>query len=574
MNKFILSALLSLSIFFSTQVRADDDIGVSEGVDFEAEFYKEIAKEAVGDSSASNGMLKEIPTGVAKRSVSAACDPHRFEESILNKKRTTAEFYTVAKSYFKKCSSELSQGTIKGILGLVKFSMYQYQFFRHPQIKPMTVTLADGTKIPAILALKLDPRPRPLVILRCGVFCSAGQSATTKAYMMHLFDQSPFNVMILANQTGLDYLEANRRVSLGGWAEGYENLEVGEWMRNKWEGRHRISSMHLMGISLGGNAAVFGASFNDKYLRPDGQKIFKSVTAICPVISLRPTLDKLYSGAIIGRIFGGVTKSQFLDAKPFNLDVSDMISESVIPNKSGMADYIGSLASTSLQRRGIASTTESFYRSNNFFNLKEVVTTPLMVFASKDDSIVNNETNAQTFMDWHVYEKSKTAGVVNLSYGNHCGFASVYGFNATAAVLRDFVLLHSPEFMEVYKPVSVKWTPKFMMMPWANKHMSQTWKFASGSSNVNVTFKVFDGQTSQCEDKDPNMADLMCIREKTYTLSIDSLKALGARVPRNGVEAEALTREFNSKVEFRSSSGPINGTRADSFSMVAREGFE
>ena len=244
MNKLILSAFLTLSFAFSTQALAADDIGVSEGVDFEAEWYKEIAKETVGDSSASRGIFKEIPTGVSKRTISAACDPHRFEESILNKKRSTAEFYTVTKNYFKKCSSELSQGTLKGILGLVKFSMYQYQFFRHPQIKSMTVTLENGTKIPAILALKLDPRPRPLVIVRCGVFCSAGQSATTKAYMMHLFDQSPFNVMILANQTGIDYLEMNKRVSLGGWAEGYENLEVAEWMRNKWEGRHRISSMH------------------------------------------------------------------------------------------------------------------------------------------------------------------------------------------------------------------------------------------------------------------------------------------------------------------------------------------
>ncbi|MNS77872.1 hypothetical protein D3C72_1114640 [compost metagenome] len=113
-----------------------------------------------------------------------------------------------------------------------------------------------------------------------------------------------------------------------------------------------------------------------------------------------------------------------------------------------------------------------------------------------------------------------------------------------------------------------------MSLPYRYQHMGQTWKFTAGSDKAKVSFKIFDGQSSGCRDQEPWSADGYCIRDREYSVPISSLKALGGRVPRNYVEAEALTREFNSKVEFRSSAGPINGSRATDFSMVARDAFQ
>lgn len=553
---------------------------ITPGLDLESQFYEELAKESGVQMDAQpsvQGFLEEVPDGLSSKAMSPGCDPRRFEDSVVGKNLSTKEYFKVAKKYFAKCSGELTQNSWTGIFGLLKFSKYQYWFLSHPQIKEFTVKLPDGTRVPGILALKQDPRPRPLVIVKCGVFCAAGPTASLKSYMMHLFDQSPFNVLLLANQTGMDYIAMNKKVTLGGWSEGYEVLEVGKWMMEKWEHKDRISSLHLMGISLGGNAAVMGAAFNDKYLLPSGRKIYNSVTAICPVISLRPTLDKLYGGQIVGRAFSKLTKDHFKEARNYVKDVADLITDDLIPSsRYEMADYIGKLASTSLQRRGIASTPSSYFKSNNFWNWKEEVKTPLMVWASKDDMVVNNAINAQVMEYDDVYEKSSNVGVLNLKYGNHCAFSSAYGAQASAAVLRTFVLNHSPEFVDDYSPKQeTPWSFGFGKLHSQYEHIGQSWHFTANSDKVKVVFRLFNWNGGRdCADKGPWAAGPSCTTSREQIVPIASLKGLGARIPRTNVEAQALSREFNTKVEFRIKGHPLNGTHSHEFYMAWRPHFE
>lgn len=547
------------------------------GVNRESEFYKELANEGRKEQAVVQvqDLWNVIPDGTNPHTISPGCDPHRLEEAALAKKLTTAQYYKVVKQYFAKCQTELTSK--KGLGALVEFARFQYLFFQNPQVKKFPVKLDDGTIVPAILALKQDTRPRPLVVIRCGVFCSAVQSTSVMSYMIHMFDQSPFNVLFLANQTGMDYIYANKKVTLGGWSEGYESLMVGKWMQEKWEHRDRISSVHLMGISLGGNAAVFGASFNDKYLLNNGQKVFKSVAAICPVISLKPTLDYLYSTQVVGRVFASNTKDHFSEAREYVKDVPDLLVDELIPTKrTDMPNYIAGLASASLQRRGIASTTSSFFKSNNFWNLTEEVKTPLLVWASKDDSIVNNTINAQVMVDDDIYEKSSNVSVLNLKYGNHCGFSAAYGFQASAAVLRTFVLNHSPEFVDSYaQEGQMKWTFGSPSLSSSYQHVEQSFKFYNQSDKVTVNFKIFNSRGgSNCSSNGPWSAPLHCLANMEYTVPVSALKAMGARVPRTTVEAQALTREFNTKVEFRTGGKPLNGTRSSDIVVSWRPLFE
>ncbi|WII71374.1 hypothetical protein QJS83_12965 [Bdellovibrio sp. 22V] len=564
------------SFLFVNVVQAQT-LGVSPNQDLESKFYEEMAKEAGVDQPKNLGFFEEVPDGLSSKDMSPECDPRRFEDSVVGKKLSTAQYYKTAKSYFKKCGSELTKNSTTGILGLLKFSKYQYPFLSHPQIKEFLVKLPNGTRIPGILALKQDPRPRPLVIVKCGVFCSAGPTASMKSYMMHLFDQSPFNVLLLANQTGMDYIYLNKTVTLGGWSEGYEAIEIGKWMQEKWEHRDRISSVHFMGISLGGNAAVMGAAFNDKYLLSNGRKVYNSVTAICPVISLRPTLDKLYGSQIVGRIFASMTRDHFREARQYITDVPDLVVDSKIPgSRHAMADYIGELASSSLQRRGIASTPQSYFKSNNFWNWKEEVKTPLLVWASKDDMVVNNKINAYVMENDDFYQNSPHVGVLNLTYGNHCAFSSAYGAQAAGAVLRTFVLNHSPEFVDEYNTKQqLPWTLGFKKMGAQFEHIGQTWNFYSQSEQAKVTFRLFNWRAhDKCFEEGPWSANPSCTTKKEYWVPLSSLKAMGARVPRTDAEAQALTREFNTKVEFRVQGGPLNGTNKNEFFMTWRNNFE
>ncbi|XGC81576.1 hypothetical protein ACES2L_03665 [Bdellovibrio bacteriovorus] len=565
---------IAMSAFLCSHAVAQSKIGLPV-IDLETQFYQELTKSENQERPTIQGIFEEVPDGLSNKDIQPDCDPRRFEDSIIGKNLSTAKYFQAARRYFEKCSRELTTGSWLGLPGLLKFSKFQYPFFSHPQVREFTVKLPSGVRVPGILALKQDPRPRPLVIVKCGVFCSAAQGPSLRSYLMHLFDQSPFNVLLLANQTGMDYIYLNKMVTMGGWSEGYEGLEVGKWMLTKWEHKDRISSVHFMGISLGGNAAVMGAAFNDKYLLENGKKVFNSVTAICPVVSLKPTLDNLYGGQIVGRVFAKMTKEHFSEARNYIKDVPEMLTDDKIPSRSGLADFIGELNSASLQRRGITSTPQSYFKSNNFWNWKEEVKTPLMVWASKDDMVVNNRINAQVIEQNDFYEKSPWVGVLNLKYGNHCGFSSAYGFHASAAVLRTFVLNHSPEFVNSYNThQEIPWTYGFKKLPMQSIHLGQSFNFYSQSEEAKVTFRIYNSQGGEsCYEKGP--WDLnTCSYSKDFWIPIKDLKSLGARVPRTEAEAQSITREFNTKVEFRVKNGPLSGTNSNDFVLRWRNGFE
>lgn len=544
----------------------------------EEQFLTQVATKAAAaeEEASTKNFLAEVPDGLSSKDISPDCDPKLFEDLVLSQKRTSAQYFKLAKDYFKRCESELSARSPKGVLALLKYSMYQYPFLQHPQVQEFTMTLSNGIKLPAIMALKQDPRPRPLVVVKCGTFCSASESPSMKAYLMSLFDQSPFNVVLLASQTGLDYMALNHVMQLGGWSEGYEALLAGQWLKDKWAYKDRISSVHLMGISLGGNAAVFGAAFNDMYPQADGKKTFNSVTGICPVVSLKPTLDHLFGAFIVGPLFAGLTRDQFTDGRDSLQDIPDLLTDGRIPKKaSEMADYLGVMASTSQQRRGIASTPSSYFKSNNFWNLPNKIQTPMLLWASKNDIVVNNKLNTAVVEHDDYYEKSANVGVLNLAYGSHCGFQGAYGPLASSTVLRTFVLTHSPEFVDSYKQTTVPWTYGFKKMYSVEEHVGQSFEFASKSDQVKVNFRIFNWSGNQCHEQGPWGGGDGCVTTKTYTVSVDSLKNLGARIPRNSIEAQALSREFNTKVEFRTKDlKPLNGSSTSDFVMTWRNLFE
>lgn len=538
----------------------------------EDSFFSALAQELKYDLTTDPS--QEVLTGLNPKVPSQACDLRRFEESVLNSPISTADYFKSVKNYFARCADELSQGSAKGLTGLIRFARYKYPFLSHPQIQRMSIPLSNGRVVQGILALRPDASARPFVIYRCGVLCGAGESASMRAYLMYLFDQGPFNVLLLGNQTGLDYIMDNRLVSMAGWSEGHENMEIGKWLLQKWQYKERISSLHFMAVSLGGNGASFAAVYNDQELLDNGQRVFSSIAAICPVINLRPSLEKLFNAPAVGPIFFKMTRDHYQKGGKYVTDVPDLLTSAQLPRlPQDMPDFVGLVASTALSRRGIASTSESFFAMNNFWNLNANVKTPLLVWASKDDMIVNNDVNTQVMEDDPGIQASPMIGVVNLRYGNHCGFSSVYGAQTTATILRSFVLAHSPEFIDQYlQKKELAWS--FGKIPAMShyEHLAQSWKFSSQSSKVKVVFKLLNRDTAGCDLETRNLP-LYCVSEKSFSVPIEELREMSARIPQNETEAQALTREFNTKVEFRTFESALSGTHSKDFKMVWSAGY-
>jgi predicted alpha/beta-fold hydrolase len=518
-------------------------------------------------------LLSIVPDGGSLKPISPDCEPRRLEEKIFREAKSPQEVFKLYNSYFYNCAQELSDNSAKGLIGLANFSLHKYEFFKHPNVKRVLIELDDGTVIPSILAMKDDDRPRPFIVVQCGVFCSAEESASTKNYLMSLFDESPFNIVILSNRTGFDFISTNHIFSMGGHAEGLVGLKVGKWLREKSELRDRISSLHYMGISLGGNAAIMQSIYNEIEIQALGQRVFNSIASICPVLDLEATLRELVSSPVVGDIMYFYTRDEILKAQPYLKDIPDLITKSTFPGKSDLADKLGEWASESLTRRGLATAKEDFWKQNSFFNYNRNTSTPLLVWASKDDIIVHNKPNTGRLAIELNAKLHPNLGLINLPYGSHCGFSSVYGDAITATVLRSFVLFNSPEYKEKYlrkkKAIALK-TPK---IGFSEQHLQQVWKFKANKDKAKLTYKVFSPSKdfSQCSSASALKGSPECTTEYSYDIPITSLTDIGAYIPESDVQAEALTREFNSRVELWTSKLPINGSRNPASHIVWRD---
>lgn len=517
-----------------------------------------------------NKIQGNIPNGLSNKKLPPWCDLKKFNETLLKQSFTSHEYAKIILSYLKGCEKELTGESRTGLLGLLEFSGYDYSFFKHKNVTLRNFKLPSGVNIPAIVAIKDDLKPRPMIIVRCGVFCGAEVSASTKGYMMSLFDQSPFNIIILANHTSADYVKGNNLVSMGGLAEGKESFEFGQWLKFQSSYANIISSLHFAGISLGGNAAMFGAYYNDIFPDVQGNRVFNSVSAICPVVSLKPTLDKLFGGMIVGRIMNSVTREHFLSLKPHLQDVGDLVTEKNVPkDRKAMPGYMGYIMATSLTRRGSLTNTDSYFKSNNFWNLHKTIETPLLAFASEDDFIVDYSVNTKVLKENDIYEKNESTAVLAMKYGSHCGFASAYGLEFTSLVLRNFILNNSPEFKPEYiQTKQLDWKGQPLKISNTSVHVEQSWVFTPKSEIAKVEFTTFEkGNSQKCNYENYWIKKKDCTKISAIDVPIREIASLGGYVPTNFAEAQALTREFNAKIEFVTDSGPINGTNTSSFSL-------
>jgi hypothetical protein len=516
---------------------------------------------------------KNIPDGVNLRPVSPDCEPRRVEERILREAQNPQDVYKMYNNYFKNCEEELSLTSPKGVAGLIRFSQAQYRFTDHPQIKTLDIQLANGTRIPAVLALKPGNEKRPFVVVKCGVFCSADESSSTKNYLMNLFDESPFNILLLANRTAYNFIQKNNYFSIGGDAEGYETSLVGKWLLEESPYKDLISSLHFMGISLGGNSAMMQPFYNELNKTNNGESIYKSVSAICPVVNLQDSLNALINSPVTGLPMYYLTKKELILDKNHLYDIGDTINENDFPIKDELTESLGGWAALSLTRRGRPINTNDFFAKNNFFNYQIKTSTPTLVWASKDDMIVYNNVNAGRLKASNYLSLHPQMGVVNMNFGNHCGFNSVYGNAASSMVLRSFVLYNSPEYREQYRRQKVAMDLPFPRLRKFEKHIQQKWLVKENSDLVNLKYKLFKPANNyeKCPIHNIWYALPDCYEEITYNVPIEKLKTMGVqKIPQNAAEAQALTRELNSRIELWGPRFPINGKPFDPQYIVWR----
>lgn len=519
--------------------------------------------------------MKFVPLGELMSAVPTECHPLKYTHDILNKNYSPVQFATYANNYFTHCNSFLQKGNTQGLKGLLQFGKVSYNLAENPRIKKYLHTLSDGSKIETFIGLKDSINKRPWVILKCGVFCDIYKSAASLSFIINLFDQSPFNIILLSNYTGQKYVQSNTSLKIGGYYESYDYFDVARWLRSESPYKDTIDSIHAVGFSLGGSASL-GVSylysfFNSQY----GPNLINSSIAICPVVNLQPTLNDLFSNSLKGNFYATLTWKKLMEVAPFLNKATDYLSRKLPPKAQLFPEMLANISlrygkewdanhppgrtAPSLE------TLEDFYTNNDFSSYLNEPELPTFVWASMDDSVVKYDLNTKTLLDSPRH--ASTLGVLGLERGNHCGFDTAYGYTVTTAVLQSFIINNSPTFKEKAKthivPISFLSQIAFST---SETHLKQWWVAKENSDQLELYFETFDPSIHpekkkiNCISALPLFSEPQCRRVHKQLVPVAFLSELSIQIPQNSTQAEILSRELNGLLRLTHDTQPIDET--------------
>lgn len=564
---FILWLLAFLFPFTSSWAKSNDFL-----INFAQEWIQEeknLKKEDKVQENLTLGLRGKAPLGEPKGPIPSYCQPHEFQNYILNNYKDPLWYASEVKRFFKTCSSYFRRGQTKGILGLLEFATTEYDISKNPLIHQKNLRLSDGTMISAYFGIKDLTLPRPWVILKCGVFCDITDSRSSLNYLMSYFDQSPFNVIFVSNHTGTEHIKTNRALTIAGFYEVYDFYDIAHWLKYESPYQSLVDSIHAVGISLGGSAALATGHLSQLYLTDDNKPLFNSATALCPVVNLGPTLKDMYSETRKGRIFTKMTWSALKEVEPYLPEARDYLQQKQSPPASffpGMLSGISirygygwDLRSPPRRQAPLLDKIQDYWSWNHFGESSFQTEVPTLVWASHDDRVVNFSLNTKTIIDSP--DQSRERGAIGVEFGDHCGFSSAYGLTTTTSVLQTFILSHSENFRFQRKTLSSK-MPATATRKWGNElNLRYGWEAHPNKDSVTLFSETFNPLMSWlCLTKDPFKSAGVCRRRQQWEIPLRHLGAFGAKTPSNSTEAEILSRQLNGAVHLTFNGTPIEGT--------------
>ena len=525
-------------------------------------------------------ILDWTPTAALHAPNRPDCTAERLEQLMLFSKGNTSIEGEEISTFIHNCGPHLKRNGNSSLWALVKLLNVQYPLCENPNIRKVVVQLADKTVLRGFLALKPGREKRPLVIFRCGIFCSSGDSSD-RVMLMHLFDEGPYNVLTVANMTGADFVRDNGYIAMSGLDEGRQLIELGQLIRNSPLNRF-VSSMHMVGISLGGQGIFYAAQMNDANLWQDGKPLYASALAISSVVDLQESVNDLFNNPWKGRLARSLFFSEIKEVVTALPGIGRIFSNPAIaPNQipSAVAQQ-AFLHYSMLDRKWLMKpyqdahmyNVNEYWAMNDFARYLNVpMRTPLLALAAEDDAVVNTEHNTSRLVTALGTNPRSNLAAITIPNGTHGAFGLVYGWDIAGTLLRTHILNHSPEFAKFrsngYTPVPThRIRAESHAAEPGETHSQQTYNFKVGRASLRVKFQIFTHDADDCAGQSPYAAGPQCYRESVSEIPFAELPGdtPWAYVPRNTTEAAALTRWANRNLIMLSRQGaPITGTDSD-----------
>ncbi|MBO9665589.1 MAG: hypothetical protein J7501_02100 [Bdellovibrio sp.] len=395
-------------------------------------------------------ILGWTPTGAGKN-LSEKCSTDLWESRMRDPRLAVSAQIQggLVQKYLQQCSAELESGDDGGLTNARRMLSMSYDPQGHPFLRRVVINLPGNVKLKGLLALKGDFKRRPFVILRSGIFSSIEDFRPERGWLMMLFEQAPFNVLLVENMTSADFIANNNQFSFGGYDEGIQNILLAQMLKNPVEPLSRIvDSVHVFGMSLGGHGVLFSSLLN-KYNSPNGHSLIQSFLAMCPVVNLKPTMESLTQSGVKSafvdlwgrRRLGNLEEKlpglvQYDSFKYLNKAVSE-----VVRTYHGGLSYI----STVKLPPGMKDS-ESFWHDNDFWKFYQDVQEPVMIWATEQDPLVPFDKNSQMLLNKQMKVASKNLRVVEFAQGFHCTLPVAYDWKFISSMFQAYILSHSPTF--------------------------------------------------------------------------------------------------------------------------------
>lgn len=361
------------------------------------------------------------------------CDPAKIRDSIIKFPAPASKTKTLD-SIKQKCAPYLTAGPKWAALqGLKIFSM-KYNIDENPFFHRTVFVLPDGQKLKAVLALK-DEKRRPLVMVRAGITGNVEEAFAERFFLYQLFERGFFHVLLVENMTGADYIHFNRSLNFGGIAEAYQNIYLAQLLKSPTQPLSRVvESIHLMGLSLGGQG-VLTAAWMARYQR--NPRLFGSFMTFCPLVNTQATFNHLFRESWLRFPLEFWARSRFSEFETFRPDLFK-------GPFFGLAQRL--LSATAHQYRKppahVLGVVEPWFvqKQNDFLGLHELslwnptLRDPVWIWVTKEDMVVPTSLNTARLALTHPFI---------IDQGNHCSFPVVWDSRLLSNILAGHVLAGS-----------------------------------------------------------------------------------------------------------------------------------
>lgn len=353
-----------------------------------------------------------------------------------------AEFKERVRAFSDECGDEFQAGARDLIRNVYYSMMARLEVQAHPYARHVMFDLPGGVRLKGLLALH-DDRPRPLVILRLGIFSNSEEMLAERFLFMQLFEQAPFNMLVLESMTGVEYVRRNQARAFAGLDESVQTLQVIRRLRDpRGKFARLMTDVHLAGISMGGHGQLL--THRLQALQEGGPWV-KSTLLFCPLMNIRTTLDHHFSSPLSQRMLNAWALGRF----PFLLGTDPRLTkEKFLSDLLSLvtADYHGPLSDEPWIRwpDRLARARNDFWSGNDYWTGYKDVPTPLFIVATRNDQVVPYELNAG-LLETGALDLGKTPWILlPLDQGFHCSLPASYDWTQMSSLFQSYLATFSP----------------------------------------------------------------------------------------------------------------------------------